>query len=239
MITKSEIKKYLIAHEEELGVKYNESEDALYKDEEFFCTMDEYVKTFRLNTGQSFTSIYSCGGSLLNVIRCNKCGTVIFSSDDYENYEEDLKCPTCTNYKTHFTFWTKEEIESDEKKKNEIEFYEELTRKDVERYEREKKRGKRDCEITKRHLRTKKHKFDFILGCNDISESYLKGLRYEIVIWERDKDKPSLCTMKKHIVIPLSWSQLYLRHIYRHLGKCHPDMRSKWYIGKPVELNDK
>ena len=235
MVSKYDLKKYFEKHGEELGIRYNEADDSIYNDKGFLCTLDRYLEVYRLNSGQAFTSVYECGGTLLNILRCDKCGTVIFSSNDYHDYDENLKCPTCTDYKTHFEYWTKEEIESDEKKKNTIEMYEEFTRKDIERYHREKKRGKTDREITKHTIRTKMHRIDFILGCDDISESYFKGLRYEIVIWKKDNEDSLCCTWQRNIVIPLSWSQLYCRHIYRHLGICHPDMRSKWYIGRAVE----
>jgi uncharacterized Zn finger protein (UPF0148 family) len=237
MISKYDLKKYFKEYGEEIGIVYNEADDSLYKNGDLVCSLDKYLEAYRLETGQSFTSVYNCRGTLLNVLRCDKCGTVIFSSDNYEEYDDALKCPTCTDYKTYFTFWTKEEIESDEKKKKEIEMYEEWTRLDVERYHREKKRGKTDREITKHTIRTKMYKVDFVLGCDDISRSYFRGLRYEIGIWKKDSEDSLMCTQIKHINIPLSWSQLYYRFIYKHLGKCHPDLRSKWYIGKAREVN--
>ena len=237
MVSKNDLKKYIMAHENDLTVTYNEQEDAIYNKDGYLCTLDEFLERYRLNSGQAFTCIYHCPGSLMTVLRCDKCGTVIFSSDHYLEYDDNLKCPTCVDYKTHFEYWSKEEIEADEKKKNTIKMYEKFTREDNERYEREKRRGKTDQEITKHALRTKMHRIDFSLGCDNISKSYLKGLKYDIVIWKKDEPESGFCTMKKHITIPLSWSVLYYKYIYRHLGICHPELRSKWYIGKARKVN--
>jgi hypothetical protein len=44
---------------------------------------------------------------------------------------------------------------------------------------------------------------------------------------------------KKEIHIPLCWNAFYIQFIYKHLGKCHPDLRSKFYIGKARKINSK
>lgn len=65
-----------------------------------------------------------------------------------------------------------------------------------------------------------------------VQEHY--GDCHEIVInkWER-VDDTFISTKAKHI--PLNFYAFYILHIYKHLGKCHPDLRSKIYIGKPRE----
>lgn len=50
-----------------------------------------------------------------------------------------------------------------------------------------------------------------------------------------DKDFPDDARWTKKIMIPLNLYSFYLQFVYKHLGKCHPDLRSKYYIGKPVE----
>lgn len=56
--------------------------------------------------------------------------------------------PTCTDYKTAFTYWTKEEIEFDESKKAQVELYESMGKAQDEAYERRKRRnGKYDWEM--------------------------------------------------------------------------------------------
>lgn len=37
---------------------------------------------------------------------------------------------------------------------------------------------------------------------------------------------------KKKIHIPLNLYAFYIQFIYKHTGKCHKDLRSKYYIGK-------
>lgn len=241
MISKYDFKKHVIRLIEEgkLNFVYNESDDSLYdKDGQFVCLLDEYLDLYRRKTGQHFTSIYTDPCSLLDIIKCNECGTVIFSSDNYEEYDQNLCCPTCVGYKTHFKFWTKEEIENDEEKQKTIEFYEQWTREKNERYEREQRRGKLDWEITKNKIKTKSYMIEFILECDNITKSYFKDLRFVIQIWKKDNEDSWGYHFKKKILIPLSWSQFYIHYIYIHLGKCHPSVRSKWYIGKAKELTD-
>lgn len=240
MVSKYDLKKYIKENEEKLGFKYNESDDSIYnKAGERISSLDEFVHYYRLKTGEAFTCIYNCPGTLLNVLRCDKCGTVIFSSDDYQYYDDNLKCPTCTDYQTNFTYWTKSEIEKDSSKAGTIKMYEEFAEERHQIYIRREKTGKYNSEVLKKTFRIKSKRIDFILGCDNYIRSPFKGLRFEIKIWNKDSEDSLFCTLKKHINIPLSWSQIYIRFIYRHLGKCHPDLRSKWYIGKPIEEKSK
>ena len=105
-----------------------------------------------------------------------------------------------------------------------------------EQDERRKKRnGKYDWQIGSKKIHFKLYSVEFCLECNDITKSYFKGLRLDINIWKRENRGGISSTLHKHFTIPLSWSQFYIQFIYRHLGKCHPDLRSKWYIGKSIE----
>ena len=72
------------------------------------------------------------------------------------------------------------------------------------------------------------------LKCDDRRKSIFKGLHLIIscFISEDEQDFYRFC---KQILIPLSFSEIYLHWIYPHLGKCHKDFRSKWYIGKARE----
>ena len=98
----------------------------------YLCKIDDYVETFKLKHGCSFTSIYYCHGTLENILKCNKCGTVIFTDED-ERYDPNLRCPTCTDYKTYFEYWAKEDIESDESKQDTIKYLkEEMEYKDFD-----------------------------------------------------------------------------------------------------------
>ncbi len=39
----------------------------------------------------------------------------------------------------------------------------------------------------------------------------------------------------KSIKMPLNWRTFYIWHIYRHTGKCHKNLRSRFYIGRARE----
>ena len=114
--------------------------------------------------------------------------------------------------------------------------FKEMTDLQNEQYERRKKRnGKYDWQIGSKKIHFKLYSVEFCLECNDITKSYFKGLRLDINIWKKENRDDISSTLHKHFTIPLSWSQFYIQFIYRHLGKCHPDLRSKWYIGKAIE----
>lgn len=237
MVSKWDMKQYIKKHLDEFPYVYNEEEEALYNKDDgtYLCSLDTFLEVYRKRSGESFESIYYEHGTLENVIRCTECGTVIFARED-EDYDDHLKCPTCTDYKTYFEYWTKEDIESDEKKQNTIEFFKEMTERKKEQYERRQRRnGKYDWQIANKEFRGKKLFLGFYLECEDITKSYFKGLRLNVNIGKKDGMG---YVIKKHIRIPLSWSQFYIQFIYPHLGKCHPSLRSKWYIGKPMELAD-
>lgn len=233
MVSKWDMKKYIKENVDSFPYIYKEEEDAIYdKDGTYLSSLDTFLDIYRKHSGESFESIYYEHVSLQNVLRCTECGTVIFTTED-EWYDPHLKCPTCTNYHTHFKYWTKEDIESDEEKQNTIKAFKEMMDYKREQNERMKRRnGKYDWQIANKEFRGKKLFLGFHLECDDITKSYFKGLRLNIDIGKKDGIG---YVIKKHIRIPLSWSQFYIQFIYRHLGKCHPSLRSKWYIGKPME----
>lgn len=227
----------------ELDFFYKKEDNSIRNraDNSFICSFETYSKNYRKLTGQSFDCIYYCGGTLEEVLQCTECGTVIFSTEDYERYDPHLRCPTCTGYETYFEFWTKEDIEKDHEKQKTIELFKWLKNEEKETRELQKKRkGLTHWEIGKRTFCGKKRYIEVILECNDIRKSYLKGLRLHIRIGRKDRPDDLGYTIYHTIRIPLSWSQFYIQFIYTHLGKCSPDLRSKFYIGKPIEkLDDK
>jgi uncharacterized Zn finger protein (UPF0148 family) len=228
MITKSEFIKYLT---EKLQYTYNQSEDTLIDKEGYSINVDTFLDKYKKKTGQSFECIYDEHACLVSVLKCTECGTVIFEHYD-EDYEPHLKCPTCTDYKTGFKYYTKEEIEQDEDKQKEIDMYYKFTQMQKEADERYIKRGNLyDFEKTQEYtiFKTKNYKV----------KAQIKGfskwdLFIEINVWKRNDDISY--TGKKHIKIPLSPYSFYIQFIYKHLGICHKDLRSKWYIGTPREL---
>ena len=237
MISKWDMKNYIKKNLDKFPYTYKEEDDALYDKEtnEYLTSLDTFLDLYRKKSGESFESIYYDHVGLYNVLRCTECGTVIFTYED-ENYDHYLKCPTCTDYNTHFEYWTKEDINTNVDKQNVMKHFKEITDLQNEQYERYKKRnGKYDWQIGSKKIHFKLYSVEFCLECNDITKSYFKGLRLDINIWKKENRDDISSTLHKHFTIPLSWSQFYIQFIYRHLGKCHPDLRSKWYIGKAIE----
>ena len=206
MVTKWDMINYMKKNVDKLQYIYKEDEDAIYdKQGKYITSLDEYLDFYRKKSGESFESIYYEHISLINVLRCTECGTVIFTTED-EDYDPHLKCPTCTDYKTHFEYWTKEDIDFDEEKQKEIKLLETMTQERIEREKRrEKRNGKFDWEIAIKKFYGKKICLEFVLECDDITKSFFKGLRLKINIGKKTKEDTGYI-MKKFFTIPLSWS---------------------------------
>ncbi len=229
MVSKWDMQKYIERHPEKFPYLYKEKEDALYDKEtgEYITSLDRFLDLYRKETGESFESVYYDHVGLRDFIRCTECGTVIFAYGD-ESYDPNLKCPTCTGYKTWFEYWTKEDIDSDPQKQLEIDHLEEMTKSQIEQNERIKRRnGKYDWQIGSKKFRFRRYSISFELECNDITESYLKGLRLDVNIWKKENADDLNRCLWKYFTVPLSWHQFYIQFIYRHLEKCHPSIRSK------------
>lgn len=224
MVSKYDMKKYIKKNADTFPYVYKEEEDAIYdKDGSYLSSLDTFLEIYRKHSGESFESIYYEHVSLQNVLRCTECGTVIFTTED-EGYDPRLKCPTCTNYQTHFEYWTKEDIESDEKKQNTIKWFKEMMDYKAEREKRIKKRnGKYDWQIGTKKFYGKKRCLEFALECNDITKSYFKGLRLKIHIGKKEDSVGYV--IKKHFTIPLSWSYFYIRYIYKHTKEYKTDCK--------------
>ncbi len=217
MVSKYDMKKFIKDNPDKFPYIYKEEEDALYDKEDgsYVAPLDKFLEIYRKNNGESFESIYYEHISDYDVIRCTECGTVIFTYEDYR-YDPNLKCPTCTDYETHFDFWTKEDIDSDPGKQAALEMYKEWTEMEKETQERIKRRnGKYDWQITKKCFKTKKWHLYLTLECDNITESYFKGLRLKVDIFTKgDPDEPGMY-LKKFFTIPLSYSQFYYQFIYK------------------------
>lgn len=228
MITKSELIDYAVEHN---IITYDKEIDKVtFIDTGLTTSSDIFLEAYKETTGQSFECIHDEHVSCFSLIRCTVCGTYIFEHYD-EDYEPNLRCPICTNYKTNFKYYTVEDIEEDENKKKEIQMYETFAKIQAEADERYKKRGNLyDWEKT--------HEKDILKGKNyKVSVQAVgfgKGdLEIDIKIWKKLNEFGY--TLKKYIKIPLTPHSFYIQVIYRHLGKCHKDLRSKWYIGKAIE----
>lgn len=209
MISKYEMAEYLEKNKDKFKFYYNKETDCLHnkEDNSIDMKMDVFMESYRKKNGESFECLYDEHVSLFSVIRCTECGTVIFEHSD-EDYEHNLKCPTCTDYKTYFDYWTKEQIEQDEDKQKCIQFYINCTKWEEERYKREKQRnGKRDDQLLIFHKKTNKYKYDIELKCNDVTKSYIKGLMVKITRWKPCADL-NFYTWDKDYRIPLGVTDL-------------------------------
>lgn len=145
-----------------------------------------------------FECIYDEHVSCFSVIRCNKCGTYIFEYYD-ERYEPNLKCPVCTDYKTGFKYYTKEDIEQNINKQKEISIYEEFSKSLKEADERYIKRnGLYDWELTHKKTIFKNKIYTIDIQFIQFEKC---GLQAEINIW---KKKDNIMTCKHHIKVPIS-----------------------------------
>lgn len=139
-------------------IRHLKSGSSVYTyDEETDCAVDREDPTsrvpvdvlldkYRKSSGESFECIFDDHACLSSVLRCTECGTVIFSKYD-EEFDPDLKCPTCSGYKTYFTYWTKDDISKDPQKQELLEMYKEFANmekdKDSKFMKREKSKFRR------------------------------------------------------------------------------------------------
>jgi phage FluMu protein Com len=233
MLIKSDVVDYLKKNASTLNIIVDES-DIYNEFGEHLCSIDEYIDTLKLHLGCSFTSVYYSHATLENILRCNKCGTVIFTTED-EYYDPNLKCPTCTDYRPHFTYYSKKEIESNKDIQDTITAYEYMAKFEEEAYKYEKIHGHPYYEIFNKKIHTKKHMYRFELKCDDMRKSIFKGLHLSISVFRKCNSDEYCYHYTNNIIIPLSFGRIYLHWIYPHLGKCHKDFRSKYYIGKARE----
>ena len=200
MISKLDLMLYAKRNEEKCWFRI-ENDNVIKKENgEIVSKLDTMVQYLRDKLHCNFVAVYEEHATLSVILRCMDCGTVIFSRDD-ESYDPNLCCPTCGGYKTHFDYWTAEDIKSDPQKQETIKFYERLQKDAIEAEKRRKRRkGKYDWEIGKCTIRGKKHDICFELECNNLFLTKLKGLHLNIVCLDKDGIR------KKKYTIPLSWS---------------------------------
>ena len=235
MVTKSGIIEYLTKYSDNLNIRLDVDNGKIYdKSGKFICNIDDYVETYKLRVGCSFKSIYYNHGFLENVLQCNKCGTIIITRED-EDFDSNLRCPTCTDYKPHFTYYTKEEINNSKELQDMVNSYIEMQKFQEEAYQYEKEHGHPYWELFSKKIYTKKHMYRIELKCDDARKSIFKGLYLVITKYLKDPEDEFCFKYKSQLIIPLSFYKLYVYYIYPHLGKCPKEFRSKWYIGKSLE----
>lgn len=215
MISQYDVKHYAKEHPE-AWFSVDENDNIVDKEtEKIVCTLEEMTGLLRKKNHCDFEVIYSCRVSLQNTIRCRECGTVIFATDDEYGYDPNLCCPTCGNYQTSLEYWTADEIESDEQKKKEIQFLEQMQQEQDEEADRRTKRGgKYDWQIWRGKIELWKRAIYFDLECDNLFRTKLKGLRLDIH-WACLDERGMGYIMKKHFTIPLSVSSLIVQiHIH-------------------------
>ena len=214
MISKYAVRKYMEEHNSEYKLV---GEDIFTTDNSgkdvFICTLDKLVEIMRKNNHCNFEVVYSCHGTLDLVLRCKDCGAIIFTGDDIDRYDPNLCCPNCGGYKGP-EYWTKEEIEADEKKQNTLKFYEDWTKYEKERDEREKRRGLSDRELLKKEFRGKNKYTCITLERMGIygKDFPLKGLNLYIRKGKKDEDGFGYIISKSKR-IPLSPYAFYIVYI--------------------------
>lgn len=224
MINEYMVKETIKHHADTLPF-YVENDNIVSKEDgEVVCSLDTYMEAMKRRLHCDFELVYAGSCVFPTVLRCKECGTVVFSHGyEYEDYDPDLCCPDCGNYKTNFAFYTKAEIESDPNKQAEIKFLEEQQIEDEKSYARSKKRNKTDQEIFKFRIKlSQKHALKVDLKCDNLFRTFLKGLYLSVHWLEADEDNSMLWTFKKHIVVPLSWKAYQIHYaIPRKVRKEH------------------
>lgn len=235
---------------EKLAMCLSEDKNSLLETEtgEYVCSMNTYLDYMRKELHCDFECIYHEHASLTTVYRCKECGAVIFSGDD-ERYDPNLKCPVCAGY-NHGDFWTKEEIEADEKKQKEIQFYIDYMEEQEEDYKRRQARGgKYDWEIWEKKIYGEKHCFTFELtdfgrrlAPSKLNPNYKRPwymYNLELKIGVGDKDGMGY-SMNKYYRIPLAPYSFYIQFVYPYSKKCPPDLRKYyWWQKRPIDDKDK
>lgn len=210
MISKYDVKKFLSSKKDDDSFPFYEKDGFIYdkEDDKSICDLDFYLSFLRKKLHCSFETVYYNHGSLTEILRCTECGAIIFTGDD-ERYDPNLCCPVCSDY-NHNDYWTKEDIENDPKKQDQIKFYEEWTKSEIEAAKRREARGGLyDWQIFKKDYYGKKRSLHIEL-------KKLYGYTLEIKIGEKDGYG---YIVKKSFEIPLSPKAFYIKFIYPVIRK--------------------
>jgi hypothetical protein len=199
MISKSELFNLLPEN-----CNYNEQEDIVYLNGIKVISGNDLYEKYLLENGLSFSSIYDNHAFLINLLSCNKCRTVIF--EEYNNnWEENFRCPICTDYKTSYDYYSLEDIEQNKNNiQDTINSYKSLKIIEEEMYKKYIKRGnKHEWEITKKYtIKLKRKNICFQL----IKYKYLK---MEIYISKKDNYIENVYTIISSFKIPLTIFGIY------------------------------
>lgn len=209
MVTKKEV---LDALKKKYDIVYDEENDLITYQGNTISMEKVYQKYLREN-GMSFKCICDVHWECMSVIECTECGTVVKEYYD-EYYEPNFRCPTCTNYKTNYEYYTKEQIESSEGLQAIINMYKNLNQiMQDQDYRRNQRNGLEDYQLLRpRQIKLGNYVYRFSLLIDSITnKNKLQGLKLEIKKFEK---KDSILELKKSKIIPLS-KRAY--DFYKHL----------------------
>jgi hypothetical protein len=226
MYTNYDIKKAMknAIEKGETDFTYNEEINKLYLKStgKPVCTFEEYAEWVREKAGCAFETVFYEHCNLQHIVRCKKCGTVVFTGND-ERWEPQLKCPVCTTYKPHNSYWTGEEIAKDPEKQKAITQYENWQKEmDEEASRREKRGGLYNWQRWQKKIHTKNHHVIITHQCFGWGQKTWKKLR-TLEIDDFARDEYGGFTMGNghghHWSIPLNVYSFYIKFIYPHTKK--------------------
>lgn len=213
-------------------ITYDDKTDTLHYLGRSMSFQEIYDKVLKEN-GMSFKCLCDVHWENMSILECTECGTIIKYYYD-EWFEPDFKCPVCTDYKTGFEYYTKEEIAENEELQAIIKIYIDLDKSFKEQDERRKKRnGLEDYQLTK-PLRIKIGNKLYVINVlinSILNKNKLKGLRLSIDKSEKDSDYTWV--VKSTTTIPLSIGA-YRYHKNKDKYQAIMNKRLEQLKGKPL-----
>lgn len=231
MLSKKEVINIL---KNKYDLEYDAKTDLIFYNGISFPFEQTYRNILKDN-GMSFNCICDIHWENMSILECTECGTVIKYRED-EFYEQDFRCPVCTDYKTRCEYHTKEEIASNKELQTIIKMYRDFSKLQAQSYERRKKRnGLNDWELCKSwKIKFGDKKYEFKLLIDSITnKNKLRGLSLEISKWKCSGEFSMILEESK--VIPLSKeAYVFYKYLLPELKK-HPELNPLEQLkGKPL-----
>ena len=170
---------------------------------------DMYYDRFMYSSGRAFECLADDHISLVQVLKCKRCGAIIFHNYNEFEYEPDLRCPCCTDAKCYHEYYSAEDYENNRNNcKDKVAAFLQYNKFMDEYEERYKRRGnKLDSEIFKWKIGKGLKRYTISLTCDDVTKSYFKGLGIVIDYWVRELFNDSMYRLEKTKIIPLTISR--------------------------------
>ena len=231
MINAYNTKKYLEKFSDRWGLHLSEDGTKVLNNDtnDVFCEFDTFVTLLKRALHCDFESIYYCHATLDEIYRCKECGTVIFCGDDFERYDPNCRCPVCCHDESvcRNEYWTKEQIDADEKKQNTIKFYIQMQEEmRAAEKRREQRGGLYDFERFKKKWHIGKYLFVVTHYCFDNKNKPFHNDRYLEISCNKGESKDDFLFNNCWTVkIPLNVYTFWLNHIYRYTKRCPSELR--------------